>query len=307
MNRLVIAAAIASSLFFIPGCSTPTTEASLNESSEVEEMGMHHAEGMGDGHHHHHHHHHHHSDSHSEHSGEGHGEPQQATLAQLTVPSAIAANQPVVLGIEIQDTAGNPISEFDIVHEKLMHLIVVSDDLQFFSHVHPIQNEAGQFEVEKTFPSGGNYTLFADYKPTGDAPRVSALKTTVAGNPSPPPEMTLTRSQTLGNTQVGLMLPTEEISAGEPITIAFHLEDAQTQTMVTDLQPYLGELGHLVIVKQSDSPTEADYIHAHPLPNHGPGHLEFMAQFPEPGNYKMWGEFNRNGEMIAAEFWVTVQ
>ena len=53
MNRLVIAAAIASSLFFIPGCSTPTTEASLNESSEVEEMGTHHAEGMGDGHHHH--------------------------------------------------------------------------------------------------------------------------------------------------------------------------------------------------------------------------------------------------------------
>ncbi len=301
MNRLVIAAAIASSLLVIPGCYTPSSEASLNESSEVEGMESNHAdhaEAMGDGHH---------SDSHSEHSGEGHGEPQQATLAKLTVPSAIAANQPVALGIEIQDSTGNPVSEFDIVHEKKMHLIVVSDDLQFFSHLHPTQNEAGQFQVENIFPTGGNYTLFADYKPTGDAQRVSALKMAVEGNPSPSPEMTLMRSQTLGNTQVGLMLPSEEISAGEPITVAFHLEDTQTQTPVTDLQPYLGELGHLVIVKQSDSPTEADYIHAHPMANHGPGHLEFMTQFPEPGNYKMWGEFNRNGEMIAAEFWVTVQ
>lgn len=304
MNRLVIAVAIASSLLVVPGCYSPTVEASLNESSEVEGMGSDRHQGMGGGHQHHHQHH---PDSHSEHSEKGHGEPQNTTLAKLSVPSAIAANQPVALGIEIQDTEGNLVSEFDIFHEKKMHLIVVSDDLQFFSHLHPTQNEAGQFQVENIFPSGGNYTLFADYKPMGDAQRVSALKTTVAGNSSPAPEMTLTRSQTLGNTEVGLMLPPEEISAGEPITIAFHLEDTQTQKMVTDLQPYLGELGHLVIVKQSDSPTEVDYIHAHPLPNHGPGHLEFMTQFPEPGNYKLWGEFNRNGEIIAAEFWVTVQ
>ncbi|MCT7985436.1 hypothetical protein NG796_19360 [Laspinema sp. A4] len=305
MNRLVIAVAIASSLLVIPGCYRPTSEASLNESSEVERIESNPVEAKGDGHNQHHQQHH--PDSHSEHSGEEPEKPQNPTQAKLTVPSAIAANQPVALGIEIQDTAGNPISEFDIVHEKKMHLIVVSDDLQFFSHIHPTQNQGGQFQVENIFPSGGNYTLFADYKPRGDAQRVSALKTTVAGNPSPPKEMTLTRSQTLGNTEVGLMLPTEEISPGEPITLAFHLEDVQTQTMVTDLQSYLGELGHLVIVKQSDSPTEADYIHAHPMPNHGPGHLEFMTQFPEPGNYKMWGEFNRNGEIIAAEFWVTVK
>ncbi|MCT7981310.1 hypothetical protein [Laspinema olomoucense] len=305
MNRLVIAVAIASSLLVIPGCYSPTSEASLKESVEVEGMDSNHAEGMGEGHDQHHQQHH--PDSHSEHSGDGPGEPQNATQAKLTVPSAIAANQPVALGIEIQDSTGNTVSEFDIVHEKKLHLIVVSDDLQFFSHLHPTQNQAGQFQVENTFPSGGNYTLFADYKPTGDAQRVSALKTTVAGNPPPPAEMTLTRSQTLGNTKVGLMLPTEKISAGEPITLAFDLEDTKTQTPVTDLQPYLGELGHLVIVKQSDSPTEADYIHAHPMPNPGSETLEFMTQFPEAGNYKMWGEFNRNGEIIAAEFWVTVQ
>jgi hypothetical protein len=306
MNRLVIAVAIASSLFLIPGCSSPPSEATLNASLEEDRLESPHAKEMGDGHHQHHHQHHQHSPN-ADHSGEGHSTPPQTpTQAQLTVAGPIAANQPVSLGIDIQDSGGNTVSEFDIVHEKTMHLIVVSDDLQFFSHVHPTQNQAGQFEVEKIFPSGGNYTLFADYKPTGDAQRVSVLKTAVEGDPAPEAPMTFARSQTLGDTQVSLMLPSEAIVAGESVTLAFHLEDVQTQALVSDLQPYLGELGHLVIIKQSDSPTETDYIHAHPMPNHGPGHLEFMTQFPEPGNYKMWGEFNRQGEIIAAEFWVTV-
>ncbi len=306
MNRLVIAVAIASSLFLIPGCYSPTSEASLTESSEEKGTESPPSEGMGAGHHQNHQNHH--PDSHSEHSGESNGgKPQNLTQAKLTVASAISANQAAFLGIDIQDSTGNPVSDFDIVHEKKMHLIVVSDDLQFFSHIHPIQNETGQFQVENTFPSGGNYTLFADYKPSGDTQRVSVVKTAVVGNPPPPQEMNLNRFQTLGDTKVGLMLPTEAIAAGESVTLAFHLEDIQTQKPVSNLQPYLGEMGHLVIVKQSASPREADYIHAHPMPNMSPGHIEFMTQFPEPGNYKMWGEFNRDGEIIAAEFWVTVQ
>ncbi|GJD20009.1 hypothetical protein RIVM261_049650 [Rivularia sp. IAM M-261] len=62
--------------------------------------------------------------------------------------------------------------------------------------------------------------------------------------------------------------------------------------------------GHLVIVRQETSLTSADYIHAHAVKNQTPGQVKFMTSFPEPGLYKLWGQFNRNGEIITADFWV---
>jgi hypothetical protein len=36
------------------------------------------------------------------------------------------------------------------------------------------------------------------------------------------------------------------------------------------------------------------------------GRVEFMAKFPQPGKYKMWGQFDRGGKVIVADFWVDV-
>ncbi len=57
----------------------------------------------------------------------------------------------------------------DMVHDKKIHLIVVSEDLAWFEHIHPEYNADGSYHLTTQFPSGGNYLLFADYQPSGAA------------------------------------------------------------------------------------------------------------------------------------------
>lgn len=246
------------------------------------------------------------SNPHAEHSM-GDGQDSGSTQAKLTAPTNITPNTPVPLAINILDSSGKAIANFDTFQEKLMHLIVVSDDLQFFSHLHPKYKDNGRFEVEAIFPKSGNYTLFSDYKPSGQSERISVLKTGVSGaKTSASTAVDTNRTKTFGRTKVNLTLDQSAIQANEEVTMMFNLQDAANNKPVTDLQPYLGETGHLVVVKQSTPLTKADYVHAHAVRGTPAGQVHFMTQFPEPGKYKLWGQFNRDGQVVTADFWVNV-
>jgi len=36
-----------------------------------------------------------------------------------------------------EQKSGDPIREFELLHDKLMHLIIVGQDLSYFAHIHP--------------------------------------------------------------------------------------------------------------------------------------------------------------------------
>lgn len=229
-----------------------------------------------------------------------------ATQAKLISTAAIAPNQPTPITLEIQDRQGQAIPKFDRFQEKLMHLIVVSNDLQFFSHIHPEYKQKGRFEVAITLPKAGKYTLFSDYKPAGEAEAVSTMPIQAAGSPPASPDIDLSRTKTLGDLNVNLDLSQSQPKAKQPVTLTFNLQTAQTRQPVTDLQPYLGERGHLVILKQSPALSRADYIHAHALPVAQEGQVQFKTTFPEAGRYKLWGQFNHNGQIVTTDFWLEV-
>jgi hypothetical protein len=223
------------------------------------------------------------------------------TMAQLTA-GKIQAGAPAKLMIEIKNESGQPIDQFETFQTKLMHLIVVSDDLQTFSHIHPVYKQQGRFEVEANFPQGGNYTLVSDYKPAGQAEQVSLMSVKVAGSPVVTPQPNFVKAKTIGDTKV--QLTAEDLKAGQEAMLVFKIQQDNGQP-VTDLQPYLGERGHLVIMRHSVPLQRADYIHAHAA-HGGGGEVHFMATFPRPGKYKLWGQFNRGGKIVTADFWVNV-
>lgn len=245
---------------------------------------------------------------HGEHSTSStvHGEKKALTQAKLKVSSNITQNKNIPILIDVQDLNGKAITNFDTFQEKLMHLIVVSDDLHFFSHLHPIYKDNGQFEVVASFPQAGGYTFFSDYKPAGQTEQISVLKAQVPGNSIAAPENNLDRTKTFNDTKVNLALSEPTIKADKNVTLMFKFQDASNNQSLTDLQPYLGEKGHLVILRQSTSLTAEDYIHAHALKNTPTGEVRFMTSFPQPGKYKLWGQFNRNGKIITADFWINV-
>jgi hypothetical protein len=181
----------------------------------------------------------------------------ETTSAKLTA-GKIQAGAETKLVIDVNDKSGQAIDKFETFQTKLMHLIVVSDDLQIFSHIHPVYKQKGRFEVQANFPQGGNYTLISDYKPASQAEQVSLMQVKVAGKSTALPKVDFTTAKLIGDTKVQLD-NADNLRVGKETMLVFKMQQTNGQP-VTDLQPYLGERGHLVIMQQSSPLTRADYI-----------------------------------------------
>lgn len=231
-----------------------------------------------------------------------------ATKSKLTVPEKITSTQAVPIVIDIQDKAGKSIDKFDTVQEKQMHLIMVSDDLRFFQHVHPVYKENGRFEISPNFSAPGNYTLFSDYKPAGQNEQVAVQKITIPGEvPIPKYLEKFSNIKIVGDTKITSNLVETNLKSGKDLKLNFDLQSVAKKQLVKDLQPYLGEKGHLVIVKSSSPLSQNDYIHAHAIKDSPKDKIQFSTSFPQPGTYKLWLQFNRGGKVDIADFWVNVK
>ncbi|MFN4066473.1 MAG: hypothetical protein ACK4K5_04545 [Thermosynechococcus sp.] len=245
------------------------------------------------------HHHLHHSPSHD------HGGGSATTHAELVNTPTPTPQQPTTFTLAIRTHTDEAVTQFERFHEELMHLIIVSDDFQVFQHLHPRYLGDGQFQVTTTLPQGGGYTLIADYKPTDANETVAMIPIAAQGAAPPPPAPTAQTTQVIGTTTVELKLP-QPLKAGSAVEVAFRLRDAATQQAVTDLRPYLGEAGHLVILRETTPLKPVDYVHAHAVDRQPKEKVRFMTQFPTPGRYKLWGQFQRGEQIVTAPFWVTV-
>jgi hypothetical protein len=297
MKRFLSSIFVVTTLLVASACSSTTK--STNKSTKVEvspSMMMNHDQDSMGGH-----------EGHSMENMNHENNSQTTTKATLNAPKTLTPNQSVNLVIDIQDATGKPVNKFDIFQEKIMHLIVVRDDLNSFAHIHPEYKENGRFQVTTKFPESGNYTLFSDYKPAGNKENVSLMNITIPGTvPLPKNLEKFTKTKTISDTKVNLNISAPKIKVGQDINLTFDLKDNKNQP-IKDLQPYLGEKGHLVIIKSSSPLTSSDYIHAHAIKNTPDGKIEFHTKFPKPGTYKMWMQFNRNGQIKTADFWVNVE
>ncbi|RAP74452.1 hypothetical protein [Paenibacillus montanisoli] len=198
---------------------------------------------------------------------------------------------------------GEPITKFAVLHEKLLHLIVVSKDLSYFNHIHPDFDGEGIFTVSTKFPFGGEYRLFAEYQPEGSGTVVSKQTIELGGEKEQKP-LTVDKALTKSTGHEIVTLSHGRLAAGEETTLAFHISDAATKTPVRDLEPYLGAAGHVVII----SGDAEQYIHVHPDNADAAGpEAVFHAVFPKAGVYKVWGQFAREGRPITVSYTLQVK
>lgn len=169
-----------------------------------------------------------------------------------------------------------------------MHLIIVNKDLSFFDHIHPEFKGEGLFEITTRFPAGGEYKLIADFVPKGQGIMTKSQWVTVKGDadhamPEPiVPDSKLTKNA--GNIEVRLSF--DHLMSGMELDALFSFKDRSTNKAITNLQPYLGAIGHVVILSEDSE----QYIHAHPSGQNTKGPVaKFKVMFPEPGIYKYNG------------------
>jgi len=202
-------------------------------------------------------------------------------------------------------TVSNPIREFDLVHGRRMHLVVVSEDLAFFDHVHPELRD-GFFQLAFTFPEAGPYRLWAEAKPTGGERALVAFRLRVEGGPihqpiALVPDREMTKAVMDGRYRVTLT-PRDAVAAEKPVVLTFSLARPDGSP-VTDLRPLMSAGGHCVVISE-DAQT---FVHVHPTREvdaswRGGPDVDFETTFSTPGLYKVWGQFLRVGTVITAAF-----
>lgn len=213
------------------------------------------------------------------------------------------AGRETAISIELS-ADGKPIESFDTIHEEKQHLVIVSADLSYFSHIHPIYLGKGKFEVKTTFPSGGTYKLIADFAPQGASAMQRMTEVKVSGAEAVPvalqPQTEWNASADGMNVQLSFDAP---LKAGKELTLQYAFRDAQTGAPVTDLQPYLGEAGHVIVLSRNAK----QYLHVHPLRGTEGSTAAFKTVFPSKGVYKIWAQFKRNDAVLTIPFVVRVQ
>jgi len=231
-------------------------------------------------------------------------------LASVEQPQA---GERVHLTLTPRRSDGSVVRDLAVVHTKKLHLIVASEDLSFFDHVHPQPQADGALALDYVFPHAGNYLLYADLTPTGDRNQVFRLPVTVAGlaadlaasepEAAQPLIATPAMARSIGDYRVQLTLNPNPPQHNDETQLAFTL--SENGVPVTDLEPFLGAGGHCVILSEDTR----GYLHSHPLEMaQGPigPTVNFHAAFPRPGLYKIWGQFQHHGRPLTADFVVRV-
>jgi hypothetical protein len=202
---------------------------------------------------------------------------------------------------------GKPVSGFATVHDRLLHLFIVDRTLEYFAHVHPERTGEGVFEIDHQLPAGA-YVLIADFLPVTGPPQTVQRAIVTPGYRGQlfPASPDLRQAMGVEKIVQGLRvrLDATGLKAGKQAELRFTLADASTGAPILDLEPFLGAPGHMLIV----NPDLTDANHAHPETQTAGGpSVAFQALMPAAGLYKLWVQFQRQGQVVTVPFVVTVE
>jgi hypothetical protein len=213
-------------------------------------------------------------------------------------PTFLAAGEERELRFRIEGPDGEPVRDFDRLHEREMHLIVVRRDGAHFQHLHPELDASGTWAVTLTLPAAGAYRAFADFSAGGHDHTLAGdlfASGRFAARPFPAPAAV---AETAG---YEVRLDGASPRAGRPSALRFLV--SRDGREANDLQRYLGARGHLVALREGD----LAFLHVHPDEAAAPNEIPFVAHFPTPGRYRLYLQFKRAGRVSTAEFTLAVR
>jgi hypothetical protein len=243
--------------------------------------------------------------------GDAHGVDVTAAEIQIDVPRGLAvsadgfrlvvesdsvpAGSASRFAFRIVDDTGSPVAEFDELHERRLHLVVVGRNLVDYWHLHPTLDDNGVWTADLPALGPDSYRVFADFQPAGAANITLGTDIAVPGTmtpvdipePSPTDDVdgyTVTLS---GDPQIG--------QAELAFSVALDGESVRTE-------PYLGAAGHLVAIRDGDMA----FLHVHPHQDDNGDAVTFTGEFPSAGTFRLFLDFAHDGAVRTAAFTVVV-
>lgn len=239
-----------------------------------------------------------------------------------TIPPVVVAGKKATLQFKVSHPSFNAIiQKFEVVHDRQYHLFVISEDMEYFQHLHPDERPDGTWTIDLTLPKPGYYKVLSDFLPSGGSSQFIARPLVTAGYTGDlaadsahlVPDTVLKKTVDDLTAQVSFDPP--QFVAGLYGHLIFQLTDTTSGRPVIDLQPYLGAFGHALIMSED----MVDYVHSHPIDlsasdENGPKlfmlpadvdpetlrggpEVTFEGLMPKPGRYRAWTQFRRHNKV----------
>lgn len=191
-----------------------------------------------------------------------------------------------------------PVSDLQIEHEKLMHVIGIREDMEGFFHIHPFppsvsikfldESGAGHLGIEYPFSKPGRYKIWSQIKKDGvdhtfGHPPILVLDRTGQAQGGTPGFLAepLARNMIVDNYQVTLLF-NEPAVKNQDTQLAFEIHTLTGKEV--EVEPYLGADMHLTLIKDDWK----QFIHTHPE-----GHKMTMNQH---GGLQLFNEARAHGD-----------
>ena len=218
------------------------------------------------------------------------------------LPARAVAGQPLTLSflpqLAGQEQVPVPLA---VVHEKKMHVIIVSKDLSEFFHQHPTFTAQGRYDVPFTFKTGGDFVVYEDYTPVGEGHQLGRQVVSVAGPAKKPVVFKQDAMRWSKDGYEAVLSFDKPVQVGQPLFV--QVKVTKGGQPVTDLENYLGALGHMVVISQDTK----QYLHVHPQDQTDKGPvIGFHTNFDKAGLYRVFLQINHGGQIRTADFTVNV-
>ncbi|MFS8096741.1 hypothetical protein LFM09_06325 [Lentzea alba] len=229
---------------------------------------------------------------------------QRTSIADFSRPpvNLVPSMQGNDLVLSLTDgSSGRPVDDLLVHDNAFIHLVVVSPSASL-QHLHPIRTAPGEYRARIKSSEQGTHAIAAEIARRGGGVQLLRSSIDIAGT---------SNARKDGKAD----LATEIREAGRPSTITARFGKR-------DLQPWLGMLGHMIVVGPiTNSPVNAQiWAHVHSMIPPTPGmpgkpdesvaaygpNVPFTYSFPLPGTYLVWIQVERNYEIVTVPTTVEV-
>jgi hypothetical protein len=248
-------------------------------------------------------------------------------IASWTPDDCPAPGETIEFYEQVVDQLGRPIPDLQQSHERMIHTLFVSEDLESFQHVHhedfyditadDLRNSTFHFPI--SFPFGGGYRIVYDFAHM-NVFQARQGWIDVCGDPPmlPAPNPDFTTEVDAGDVHVSLVWAVEP-RVGDLAQWSIFVTHAADGTDVTDLAQWLGADGHAALISADLVSTGHTHAWTPGVDNMSPNmqmphfytgpEVAFQYTFPQAGLYRMWIQFARETDPetpYTAPFWFEV-
>lgn len=231
----------------------------------------------------------------------------------LETEEALVVGQIETVKLELETSGGMTMAphELAVTHTEKMHVMVIDESLEDYSHVHPrAVGIDGSYEFEFTPKKAGAYRVFAEVVPIQSRRQAIATGQLDVPGEGQKPQFEAATVSVVDGARFTLNQVPDQLKTGRDYTFTLDVEHVDGGPVA--LEVVMDAKGHMVAFDSAGT----GFAHMHPVDSIAEARavsvsendkLTFLFNVPNPGWYRLFAQVQIDGEAVFGRFDLSVE